>query len=217
MAFIQLEQINFRWPQGPALLRDINLALNRQDTVALVGSNGCGKTTLGKLIMGLLSPTQGRVLLDGRPVGDYPLAQRGERVGYVFQNPEKQLFAASVADEVGFALRHRGLNSDQVEAKVEEMLALFELERRRDAFPFNLSHGEKQRLALAAVLALDPEFVLLDEPSTGLDWLRKRKLAQALEKVGQRGVGYIIISHDHGFCRQLCARTLTLEGGKLYE
>jgi energy-coupling factor transport system ATP-binding protein len=179
-----------------------------------MGSNGSGKTTLGKVIMGMLTPTAGTVRLEGRPIQDYPLAQRGRRIGYVFQNPERQLFAATVADEIGFALKYRGLAPETIQERVAELLALMELDRYARTFPYNLSHGEKQRLALAAVLALEPEFIILDEPSTGLDWARKRRLATVLARV-RRQVGYIIISHDGGFCRELCDAALTLKGGRL--
>jgi len=214
-AFIDLEQVWFSWPSGREVLRGVDLTLQRNDTLALMGSNGSGKTTLGKLIMGLLQPTAGKVCLDGRPVQEYSLAERGRRVGYVFQNPERQFFAASVADEIGFALGFRGFSPAEVEERVAELLAFFELEQYAQAFPFHLSHGEKQRLALAAVMALQPEFIILDEPSTGLDWARKNKLIKALEGIRERGVGYIIISHDHEFCRRLCRSAVTLKGGRL--
>jgi energy-coupling factor transport system ATP-binding protein len=213
-AFIELEQVSFAWPQGREVLKGVDLALDRRDTLALMGSNGSGKTTLGKVIMGMLTPTAGTVRLEGRPILDYPLAQRGRRIGYVFQNPERQLFAATVADEIGFALKYRGLAPETIQERVAELLALMELDRYARTFPYNLSHGEKQRLALAAVLALEPEFIILDEPSTGLDWARKRRLATVLARV-RRQVGYIIISHDGGFCRELCDAALTLKGGRL--
>lgn len=213
-AFIELEQVSFAWPQGREVLKGVDLALDRRDTLALMGSNGSGKTTLGKVIMGMLTPTAGTVRLEGRPIQDYPLARRGRRIGYVFQNPERQLFAATVADEIGFALKYRGLAPETIQERVAELLALMELDRYARTFPYNLSHGEKQRLALAAVLALEPEFIILDEPSTGLDWARKRRLATVLARV-RRQVGYIIISHDGGFCRELCDAALTLKGGRL--
>lgn len=215
MPFLELEQVSFAWPRGREVLKDIDLTLSQEDTVALMGSNGSGKTTLGKVIIGILQPTAGEVRLGGRPIAHYPMAQRGRRIGYVFQNPERQLFAATVADEIGFALKYRGLPPGEVKARVAEMLDLMELGHYAETFPFNLSHGEKQRLALAAVMALAPEFIILDEPSTGLDWARKRRLAAMLDRIRQRGVGYIVISHDHGFCRGLCGSAVTLKGGRL--
>jgi len=215
MPFINVDKVSFAWSRDAMVLKEVSLKVDKTSTLALMGSNGSGKTTLGRLMMGMLVATAGQVLLEGRPIADYPLAKRGQRLGYVFQNPEKQLFASSVADEVGFALQYRGLASEQVKERVAEMLDLFELTQYAQAFPFNLSHGEKQRLVLAAVMALEPEFIILDEPSTGLDWLRKRRLVKILEHVRSRGVGYMIISHDLGFCGELCGSIRTLEGGRL--
>ncbi|NLY32034.1 MAG: ABC transporter ATP-binding protein [Firmicutes bacterium] len=215
MTYIQLEQVSFSWPRGEQVLKDINLAIEKHDTVALMGPNGSGKTTLGKLIIGLLAPSAGRVLLWGEDAAKYSLAARGRRIGYVFQNPERQFFASTVSEEIGFALKLRGMSPEEAEKRVGEMLGLFELEAYADTFPFNLSQGEKQRLALAAVFALNPEFIILDEPFSGLDWLRKQHLLAMLARVGETGVGYLLISHDEEMCARLCSRVLHLEGGEL--
>lgn len=214
-AFIGLEAVSFSWPRGPAVLDGLDLNIKATDTLALMGANGSGKTTLAKIIMGLIRPQEGRVLLAGKPVQDYSLAQRGRKVGYVFQNPERQFFAASVKDEIGFPMKFRGLSPEIIQERVGEMLTLFELESRAEAFPFNLSQGEKQRLALAATMALKPEFIILDEPSTGLDRVRKGRLVAALERVREQGIGFLLISHDHAFSREVCAQAMTLKGGRL--
>lgn len=214
-AYINLEQVSFSWPQGVQVLKEINLSIEKNETIALMGANGSGKTTLSKLILGLLKPTQGRALLAGMPIESYSLAARGRQFGYVFQNPERQFFAASVAEEIGFALKYRDFSPEKIQERVAEMLALFELEEYAATFPFNLSQGEKQRLALAAILAPRPDFIIMDEPFTGLDWLRKQRLQAILERVGKEGVGYLIISHDRALCSRLCSRVLTLEGGRL--
>lgn len=213
-AYIQLEHVSFSWPGGVQVLKDINLDIKKHDTLALMGPNGSGKTTLGKLIIGLLAPSAGRVLLWGEDAAKYSLASRGRRIGYVFQNPEGQFFASTVSEEIGFALKLRGMSPEDAQQRVAEMLTLFELEEFAETFPFNLSQGEKQRLALAAIFALKPEFLILDEPFTGLDWLRKQRLLAVLEEVRNAGVGYLLISHDRE-CAQLCSRVLQLEGGEL--
>lgn len=197
------------------MLAAIDLSIKAADTVALLGANGSGKTTLGKLIMGLLKPTAGQVLLAGRPIDSYSLGARGRRLGYVLQNPERQLFTPTVSEEIAFGLRYRGLAAEAVAERVAEMLALFELTAYAATFPFNLSRGEQQRLALAAIMALQPEFIILDEPFTGLDWLRKQRLAAILERVQRQGVGYLLISHDQDLCARLCGRKLSLAGGRL--
>lgn len=215
MSFLKLKQVEFAWPKGQPVLNGVSLDIAQDSTIALMGSNGSGKTTLGKIMMGMLKPTAGDVLLEEKLIASYTLPQRGQRIGYVFQNPEKQLFAATVYEEIGFSLKFKGLTPAQVDERVREMLDLFELEYCALAFPFNLSHGEKQRLALAGIMALEPKFIIMDEPSTGLDWLRRQRLIKVLERVRSQGVGYILISHDLGFCSTLCAKTVRLEGGAL--
>lgn len=214
-AYIEFQGVNFTWPCGRQVLADVDLVIGKGETIALLGANGSGKTTLGKLMLGLLKPTWGQVFLAGTPVEHYSLADRGRRIGYVFQNPERQLFAATAAEEIGFALRYQGLPAQEIQERVAEMLALFELGQYATTFPFNLSRGEKQRLVLAAVMALNPEFILLDEPFTGLDWLRKQRLMKVLKRVEAQGVGYLLINHDRDLSSCLCSRVLTLKGGSV--
>ncbi|HOB87126.1 MAG TPA: ABC transporter ATP-binding protein, partial [Bacillota bacterium] len=147
---------------------------------------------------------------------EYSLADIGARVGYLFQNPEKQIFSPSVKEEIAFGLNFRGFDPALVERRVEEMLDYFELKHCAHQFPFNLSQGEKQRLAIAAVLALEPSFVVFDEPTTGLDQRRKERFAALLQKIKARGAGYILISHDREFSSACCERRLHLKEGKIY-
>ncbi|MTI94397.1 MAG: ABC transporter ATP-binding protein [Firmicutes bacterium] len=216
MEFLSLNKVNFSWPGGRQVLTDISLAIHPGETVALVGANGSGKTTLGKIMVGILQPANGQVHLAGKPLGQYSLAEVGRRIGYIFQNPEKQLFTPSVREEIGFGLRHRQVADGEIKRRVQAMLELFELEYCADSFPFNLSQGEKQRLALASVLILEPEFVIFDEPTTGMDWFRKQSFRELLTLVRKRGCGYVLISHDPDLSQDSCSRILRLEGGRLH-
>lgn len=217
MSFLLLKDVCFAWPGGGRLLDSVDLRIQASDTIALMGANGSGKTTLGKLMLGLIQPTQGTIELQGKPLSAYTLAQRGELMGYIFQNPEKQLFAASVSEDIALPLRFRGVSREKIAVKTAELLTIFELEHCKDKFPFNLSQGEKQRLALAGVMGVEPKFLILDEPSSGLDWLRKQQLARILHRLAEAGTGYILISHDPKFCADLCRRRMVLRGGTLHE
>ena len=218
MSFWALEEISFGY-EGAAgeVFSGVSLSIPRGQAVGLVGPNGSGKTTLGKILVGLLTPSSGRVLLEGEDVAKMPLARVGARVGYVFQNPERQFFTASVAEEVAFGLRFRDGSGSGVAGRVEEMLDYFDLSHRREAFPFNLSRGEKQRLALASILVLEPAYVILDEPTTGLDPGRKERFCLLLERVRARGTGYLLISHDRELISQMTNRRLVMEGGRVRE
>ncbi len=214
--FIVAKSVSFAYGPSP-VIEQVSFSLAANDRVALMGDNGSGKTTMGKLFMGMLKPSHGQVLLEGRDVAQWPMSQRGEKIGYVFQNPEKQLFCSSAGQEIGFGLTYRGMDKQEVAKRVDEMLELFELNHCRENFPFNLSQGEKQRLVLAAVMALQPGFVILDEPTTGLDARRKQVLSEMLGRVADLGVGYVLISHDQEFCKKLCRRLLVMEGGRCDE
>lgn len=182
-----------------------------------MGPNGSGKTTLGKIIMGMYPPTEGRVLLEGRDIGKCSLPQIGARIGYLFQNPDKQIFNPTVYEELSFGLHYRGYNREESHLKVEKALDRFELRDLADAFPLNLSRGEKQRLAIASIMVLEPDFLIFDEPTTGLDHRRKTNFADMLTEISSKGTGFILISHDLEFCRSNTDRFLILKRGVLNE
>ncbi len=215
MVFWMVKALEFAYPGKGTVIKKISFNILAGETVALLGPNGSGKTTLGKLLMGILKPGAGVVELEGKAIGSYSLGEIGSRVGYVFQNPDKQIFTSSVRAEVAFGLRYRGYSEREIAVRVDELLNYFELKKRADAFPFNLSRGEKQRLAIASIMALEPGFIIFDEPTTGLDFRRKEKFAELLTRVKDRGAGYILISHDHQFSKSNCERTLAMKEGKL--
>lgn len=216
MAFLELSRVIFSYPRKmkPALT-GIDLSLDKDGVTAIVGPNGSGKTTLTKLLIGVLRPTEGEVRLEGRPVAEYSLAEIGRRIGYVFQNPDLQLFCSTVAEEVGFGLANRGCEPAHVQEKVAFYLDYFELAAYHDVFPLYLSQGEKQRLAIAAVLANEPEFLILDEPTIGLDACRKKNLEDYLKKVARLGSGMILVSHDEPFVDKMAERVVTLANGRI--
>lgn len=216
MAFLELSQVAFSYPRKmkPALT-GIDLALKKDEMTAIVGPNGSGKTTLTKLMIGVLQATEGEIYLAGRPIADYSLAEIGRRIGYVFQNPDLQLFCSTVAEEIGFGLTNRGCDPETVQERIEFYLDYFELAACRNAFPLHLSQGEKQRLAIAAVLVNEPEFLILDEPTIGLDAYRKKLLEDFLKKIARLGRGMILVSHDAPFVDRVAERVVTLANGRI--
>ncbi|NLO22010.1 MAG: ABC transporter ATP-binding protein [Syntrophomonadaceae bacterium] len=214
MSFLKLSQVNFRYPKQEKLTLDnINLEIDQEQVTAVIGPNGSGKTTLSKVIIGVLPATGGQILLQGSKVEEYSLAQIGRRIGYVFQNPDLQLFCGTVAEEIGFGLINQGYEADRVKERVDFYLEYFHLAEYRQAFPLHLSQGEKQRVAIASVLATEPEFMILDEPTVGLDAYRKKILAAYLQKIARSGRGMILISHDMIFVNRLADRIIQMEKG----
>lgn len=213
---IALEDVNYSYRPDRPVLRGINLVLHEGDFVALMGENGSGKSTLAKLIVGLLRPSKGRVLVDGMDTRSASVAELARRVGYVAQNPERMLFAGTLLEEVGFALRNFGIaDPGEVEVRVREALSLVDLKKPLEASPHLLSTGEKHRLAIACALAMRPRALVLDEPTTGLDFRHVLQLAQLLSDLNRRGVAILLITHDMYLAAEFCRRVLLLHEGSL--
>ncbi len=211
---IEVRGLGYRYPDGREALADVSLTVGRGEFLALIGRNGSGKTTLAKHLNGLLAPSAGAVTLDGRRVAELPLEQLAQRVGYVFQDPDHQLFAATVADEVAFGPRNLGLPAADVEARVAEALAAVGL-GDREVDPFLLDKGARQRLAVAAILALRPEVLILDEPTTGLDFPEQQQMLALLDALHAAGRTIVIITHTPWVIAEHAERVVLLAEGRL--
>lgn len=212
---IRAERLSYSYGSSPLVISDLNLKLHKTQTVALSGPNGAGKSTLGKLFTGILKPSSGRVEIFGRDIKTMALYEIGQKIGYVFQNPERQLFAATVEEEVGFGLIYRNVSKEEVSLVTEELLDIFQLDDVRYSFPMNLSYGEKRRVALAAALALSPCYLILDEPTVGLDGRRIEALNGMLRTLRNKNIGMMLISHNDDFLRQNSNRMLVMEKGRI--
>lgn len=211
MSFYTIDSLTFSYNRKNNLFENLSFLIEVNQHVGLIGPNGCGKTTLAKLMLGILSPTDGRILLEGTNIRNLSLSNIGSKVGYVFQNPDKQLFCPTVWEQMSFSFKY-GIHSSQenIEDKIDYYLDIFDLSKYKNASPLSLSRGEKQRLALASVLSRDVKFLILDEPTTGLDLLRKKQLEKCLFTLRDEGKGYMIISHEEDFLDKHVDKLLTL-------
>ena len=214
-AMIIVENAVFNYPNSASsdapVISGFSACFDRSEITAVTGKNGCGKTTLTKLLVGLLRPLSGSVSIDDTDTAGLDLFEIGQRVGYVFQNPSRQLFCDTVYNEVAFGLRNQGLNEAQTEEKAVSFLELFGLSRYSDTYPGKLSLGEKRRLALAAVLALGTDYLVLDEPTAGLDALSQRELGEMLSMLRhERRCGIVVVSHEAGFIARYADRELVM-------
>ena len=209
---IKVENAAYTYPKSTApVISDFSARFGRGEITAVTGRNGCGKTTFTKLLTGILRPNAGRVSIDGGDTAVMDLFEIGQRVGYVFQNPNRQLFCDTVYSETAYGLLKLGLDKEQAEREAMYYLELFGLAGRRGVYPGKLSLGEKQRLALAAVLALGTDYLVLDEPTTGLDVPRRRELGETLSKLRlERQCGIIFVSHDADFIARYADRELVM-------
>jgi energy-coupling factor transport system ATP-binding protein len=213
---VEVVDLHFAYRPGAPVLNGVSLAIGRGQFVALLGQNGAGKTTLAKNIAGLYRPTRGTIQLGGVEATSSTLHLQTGKVGYVFQYPDHQFVALTVADELAYGLRARGMAEPDVEARVEEMLALFQLTARRDAAPYGLSMGEKRRLSVATMLVLQPEVLILDEPTTGQDRRNTVALMEVLrQEARSRGLTIIQITHDMEQAAEYADRMVVMEGGRI--
>lgn len=211
MVEIEAKDVWYSYRHGIDALRGVSLKIESGERVAIMGENGAGKTTLIKLFNGLLKPTKGEVLIDKISTRNISVAQISRKVGMVFQKPENQFFAETVEEEIAFGLRNFGFKD--ISKRVDEALAFASLERYRGKSPFSLSGGEKKRLAIATVMAWEPDALLIDEPTIGQDLSQKVHLATFLRDISSRGKTVVIITHDVDFAAETCERAVLLSKG----
>jgi len=212
---LEVDGVSYAYPSGVQALRDVSLTIHRGEFVAVMGENGAGKTTLVKHFNGLLRPQSGRVVVGGVDVSGVSVATMARKVGLVFQNPDDQLFSENVEEEISFALRNFGFGGDVIEKRVDWALNLLDIERYRRSSPFILSGGERKRVALASVLAWDPEVVVLDEPTIGQDYAQKERLRHFLMQLRAQGKTTIIVTHDVEFVAECRPRVVLMAGGEI--
>lgn len=210
---IQAKNISFRYPKGNDwVLRNFSADFKKNDITAITGPNGCGKTTLSRLLVGILKPQRGNIYLDDVDIARLSLAEMGKKVGLVMQNPDRQIFCPTVWEEIAYGLENLDLPRAEIETRINHYLNYFQLYHQRNSFPYEMSHGEKQRLVLAAVLAMQPDYLLLDEPTASLDVYRRQLLGEMLQKIhSELRTGIIIISHDRSFIERYTTTEITME------
>ena len=212
---IEIKDVFFTYPNGVEALRGVSLSIPDGEFIAIMGQNGAGKTTLVKHFNGLLKPTRGEILVDGVNTQKVSVATLARNVGFVFQNPDHQLFCETVEDEVAFALRNFDFEEKVIKRRVAWALNLLDLEEYRKTSPFMLSGGERKRVALASVLAWDPQVVILDEPTIGQDHKQKERLRQFIVQLTAQQKTVIIVTHDVEFVAECAPHVILMANGKI--
>ncbi|MEU5550644.1 ABC transporter ATP-binding protein [Micromonospora sp. NPDC047793] len=211
---LHVHGVRYAYPDGHVALRGVDLTVARGERVALLGPNGAGKTTLVLHLNGILVPTEGGVTVGGLAVGPdrATLAEIRRRVGIVFQDPDDQLFLPTVAEDVAFGPANLGLRGAELTARVDEALAAVGMSEHRERTPHHLSFGQRRRVAVATVLAMRPEILVLDEPSSNLDPAARRELAVILRSLP---VTLLMVTHDLPYAYELCDRSVILDAGRI--
>lgn len=209
---IAVDGLSYEYPDGTEALRDINLHIHPGERVALLGPNGAGKTTLILHMNGIHMPQAGTISVSGLALNKSTVPEIRRRVGVVFQDPEDQLFMTSVREDVGFGPRNLGLSGAELEARVAEALDAVEVADLAERSPQHLSFGQKRRVAIAGVLAMEPEIVVLDEPTSNLDPAARRELSEILLGLD---VTQLIVTHDLPYALELCPRSVIIDAGAI--
>ncbi len=196
-------------------MRDVSLAVPAGQFLVFAGPNGSGKTTLAKHFNGLLKPSSGRVVVGGQDTAPLRVAQLARLVGYVFQNPDHQIFAATVREELAFGLRLQGLPGEEVERRVAQALADAGLTPLAGQPPATLSLGQRRLVTLASILAARPQILVLDEPTGGLDWRSRQDLMDRVTRFNATGGAVVLITHDVRLIAEYAARVVVLHSGRV--
>ncbi|MGH3899574.1 MAG: energy-coupling factor ABC transporter ATP-binding protein [Pseudonocardiaceae bacterium] len=209
---LRVTGLSFAYPDGRRALEGIDLTVQPGERVALLGPNGAGKTTLVLHLNGVLQPATGSVQVGELPVSREHLREIRRRVGIVFQDPDDQLFMPTVAEDVAFGPANFGLRGAELETRVHTALAAVGMGEHAERSPLHLSGGQRRRAALATVLSCDPEILVLDEPSSNLDPVARRELAEVLLELDRT---MLMVTHDLPYALQLCPRSVVLDGGRV--
>lgn len=221
MTNIQLstENLSFTYPDGTQALKNINIEIEKGEKVAIIGPNGAGKSTLFSHFNGLTEPTSGCVKIEGKAISfekDELLKVR-QKVGIVFQDPNDQLFAPTVKEDIAFGPMNLGLSYDEVEKRVEDALKMVGMENYEDKTPHHLSGGQQKRIAIAGIIAMKPELMILDEPTAGLDPDGVEKVLNIMNQLNEEGMTLIISSHDIDMISKYADKIFVLYNGEIIE
>jgi energy-coupling factor transport system ATP-binding protein len=212
---VDIRQLTHTYKDGTTALHDLSLKVRRGEFVAILGQNGSGKTTLVKHLNGLLKPTSGSVVVAGLNTHKASIDQMAMTVGYIFQNPDIQICKMKVYDELAFGLKNVGLPAAEIAQRVNQAAEELEITHLLDKNPFLLSMGEKQRIAVASVLAMQPSILILDEPTTGQDFKRAKEIMDLAVRLHDTGQTILVITHDMNLAAQYCERVVIMAGGKI--
>lgn len=212
---LRAEGIWFSYPGRAPALAGVDLEILAGQFVALVGQNGSGKTTLAKHFNGLLRPERGVVRVDGEDIARRSTADLAAVIGYCYQNPDHQIFATTVADEIEFGPRNLGVPEEEVVRRTGRLLDLVRLRPEAERYPFSLGRGQRQKLAVASVLAMEPRIVIVDEPTTGLDWQGGEAMMAVMRELHQDGRTIMIITHDMNIVAEFVDRMVVMADGRI--
>ncbi|PTM59402.1 ABC transporter ATP-binding protein [Desmospora activa] len=212
---LSLENVRFAYNHGPEILQGITFDLHEGEIVSILGNNGAGKSTLAHLITGMYTPTNGDITLNGKSIRHWSIKKRGQPIGYVMQNPNQMITQQLVTEEVALGLKMKGTDLKQIDEKVREVLETCGLYPYRNWPISALSYGQKKRVTVAAILALEPQVIILDEPTAGQDYRHYTEFMQFIHSLSQQGIAFLLITHDLHLAMEYSDRAIVLSQGRI--
>ena len=211
---LELDNINFSYNKEKQILKNVSFKINKGDMAAIVGRNGAGKSTISKLICGFYKPTSGRILFDGKDMVNDTIKERSDKIGFVMQNPNQMISKTMVYDEVAFGLKIRGLSDSQIKERVYETLKVCGLYGYRNWPISALSYGQKKRVTIASILVLNPDIIILDEPTAGQDFKHYTEIMEFLVELNKKGVTILMVTHDMHLMLEYTNKVIVLSEGE---
>jgi len=212
---IQVENVVFKYESGTEALREVNLDIYKGDFIALIGQNGAGKTTLARHFNSIFKPTSGVIKVCGKDTIKEDPQTLSKHVGYVFQNPDHQIFCTTVYKEMAYGLKNSRLSSEETDERIKETAKLFDLTDLLTEHPFSLGKGERQRIAVASILVLKPEILVIDEPTTGQDWTGVQSMMTLIDTLHKNGTTIVMITHDMDIVARYANRVVVMCNGEI--
>ena len=212
---IRIENLSHVYDNGKKALENVNLSIKRGEFVAIIGQNGAGKTTLVKHLIQILLPTTGSVWINGENIKTKNSIELTKVIGYVFQDPDNQIFSNTVYKELEFGLKNIDIDEEERKRRIELALSLTGLTGKEEEHPFSLGKGERQMIAVASILVMQPDILVIDEPTTGQDWAGINRMMSLVETLNQNGTTIVMITHDMDVVAKYAARTIVMTGGSV--
>lgn len=209
---VEFKNVTFSY-NTTANVQNLNVKINKGDFTAIIGSNGAGKSTFSKLCNGLLQPSQGDVLVLDKNTKLEKVSDLAKHIGFLFQNPDRQICCDTVEKEIAFSLRNNGISEDEIKIRVENTIKEFGFDPKVE--PFNMSRGQRQRLCLACLIALNPEILILDEPTTGLDYRECMEIMERIRQLNEGGTTVIMVCHDMEIVLDFAKQVVVMNRGQV--
>lgn len=214
---IKIENLGYQYSNGKKVLKNINIHIKKGEFVALIGQNGSGKTTMMKHLNGLLKATEGSITVCGMDAAKTKTSVLAKKIGFLFQNPDHQIFCSTVFEEIAFGLKNTGVQQDSIEDIVNSAAKKVGIQQYLNSDPFSLSKGQRQRVALASVLAMKTDVLVLDEPTTGQDYSEGLEIMEIVKELNKQGVTIIMVTHDMELVSLYTKRVIVLRNGQIAE